>query len=122
MHIHAQPLSSAAESSDTSEQRTSPTDGERLMEATLQSSLAEYESCAGVTLPSDKLGEEESRRPADGGERRSGESEVVEESGPVVYRAEEEEEEEGYDDEELDELAYEGDPLLQSDDEEGELS
>ena len=50
-----------------------------------------------------------------------GECEVVEESGPVQYCEEEEEmeEEEGYGDEEMDELAYEGDPLLQSDHEDG---
>ncbi len=44
--------------------------------------------------------------------------EVVEESGPVTYN-EGEEEEGGLDDEEMDELAYEGDPLLNSDYEDG---
>ena len=39
---------------------------------------------------------------------------VVEESGPVEY-CEEDAEEEGLDDEEMDELAYEEDPLLNSD-------
>jgi len=43
--------------------------------------------------------------------------EVIEESGPVQY-CEEDAEEEGLDDEDMDELAYEGDPLLNSDYEE----
>lgn len=44
------------------------------------------------------------------------------ESGPVVYSDEEEEglNEEGLNDDEMKELAYEGDPLLHSDYEEGE--
>lgn len=51
--------------------------------------------------------------------------EVVEESGPVAYSEGEEEEEEGeneeegLDDVEMDELVYEGDPLLDSDYEDG---
>ena len=40
--------------------------------------------------------------------------EVIEESGPVEY-CEEDAEEEGLDDDEMDELAYEEDPLLNSD-------
>ena len=49
-------------------------------------------------------------------------SEVVEESGPVEYsegEEEEEEEEGGLGDADVDELAYEGDPLLYSDGEDG---
>lgn len=45
----------------------------------------------------------------------SGEPETVEESGPVVYSEGEEEDEEGLGDADMDELAYEGDPLLYSD-------
>ena len=48
----------------------------------------------------------------------SGEPETVEESGPVVYSEGEEEDEEGLGDADMDELAYEGDPLLYSDYEE----
>lgn len=47
--------------------------------------------------------------------------EVIEESGPVQY-CEEDAEEEGLDDEDMDELAYEGDPLLNSDYEEEGMS
>ena len=62
-----------------------------------------------------------------GGEEEKGGrevSEVVEESGPVEYSEEEEEEEEekeegGLGDADVDELAYEGDPLLYSDGEDG---
>ncbi len=47
-------------------------------------------------------------------------AEVVEESGPVAYSEDEGEGEEGgLDDEEMDGLAYEGDPLLISDYEDG---
>lgn len=56
----------------------------------------------------------------------AGEPEVVEESGPVEYSDDDDdEEEEGLDDEEMDELAYEGDPLLDSDfevEKDGELN
>ena len=45
----------------------------------------------------------------------AGNPDVVEESGPVEYS---DEEEDGLDDEEMQELAYEGDPLLHSDYEE----
>ena len=45
---------------------------------------------------------------------------VVEESGPVEYSDGEEEEGGGLRDADMDELAYEGDPLLYSDCEEGE--
>lgn len=47
-----------------------------------------------------------------------GEPEVIEESGPVQYHeeeAEDEEEEEGLDDEAIEGLAYDEDPLLHSD-------
>ena len=43
------------------------------------------------------------------------EADVVEESGPVEYL----EEEEGLEDEDMEDLRYEGDPLLNSDNEEG---
>ena len=48
----------------------------------------------------------------------SGGEVVVEESGPVVY-SDGEEEEEGFGGADVDDLAYEGDPLLYSDAEEG---
>ena len=43
------------------------------------------------------------------------ETDIVEESGPVVYSDGEEEEEDGLRDADMEELAYEGDPLLYSD-------
>ena len=50
------------------------------------------------------------------------EPEVVEESGPVDYVDEEEDYDDGgIGDEEMDELAYEGDPLLHSDYEDGKF-
>ena len=50
-------------------------------------------------------------------------SEVIEETGPVqcIQEEEEEEEEEGLGDRDLEELIYDGDPLVESDCEDSEL-
>ena len=56
-----------------------------------------------------------------GGTEKTMEPEVIEEAGPVEYVNEEEEDYDdgGMGDEEMDELVYEGDPLLHSDYEDG---
>ena len=44
---------------------------------------------------------------------------VIEESGPVIYAEEDDEEGEGVGDDDIEDLVYEGDPLLNSDYEDG---
>ena len=88
----------------------------------VEETVASLSRLPSVT-PGVDLGSADSLAVGEGGEGEgggAGGSDVVEECGPVEYsEGEEEEEEEGFRDADMDELAYEGDPLLYSDGEEG---